>query len=89
MRMDYRYNQLKIWYPQSNYPLLCLCGIPIGTLDKVNKEIKINYTKEDFEKEFGKEINLSEWISYYYDEIEIIDEDCNFNYTTQYNINYK
>ncbi len=89
MRMDYRYNQLKIWYPQSNYPLLCLQGIPIGTLDKINKEIKLNYTKEDFEKEFGKGINLSEWISYYYDEIEIIDEDCNFNYTTQYNIKYK
>lgn len=87
--MDYRYNQLKIWYSQSNYPLLYLRGISIGTLDKVNKEIKINYTKEDFEKEFGKEINLSEWISYYYDEIKIIDEDCNFNYTTQYNINYK
>lgn len=89
MRMDYRYNQLKIWYPQSNYPLLCLQGILIGALDKINKEIKLNYTKEDFEKEFGKGINLSEWISYYYDEIEIIDEDCNFNYTTQYNIKYK
>lgn len=89
MRMDYRYDQLKIWHSQSNSPLLCLQGIPIGTLDKINKEIKLNYTKEDFEKEFGKGINLSEWISYYYDEIEIIDEDCNFNYTTQYNIKYK
>lgn len=89
MDMDYRYNQLKIWYPQSNYPLLYLYGIQIGTLDKVNKEIKLNYTKEDFEKEFGTGTNLSEWISHYYDEIEIIDEDCNFNYATQYNIKYK